>query len=73
MLQAEEDEDKQYREHFGAARWDRPASSELNSQLKDKIARFKDTLDQANQSDIQVRAKFQQWEGPLKLLEGSQV
>lgn len=72
LLTTEEAEDRQLREHFGTERWQRLSSEELSAQLRSKIGRFSDTLEQATQSDKVVRSKFAEWEGVMQMLEGPQ-
>lgn len=73
LLLQEASEDAQLRAHFGADRWSRPASEQLNMQLLEKIEKFRATLEAAGQSDKTVRKKFGEWEGTLQLLEGNEV
>ena len=72
MMDEEEREDNQMRDHF-KDRWIRTASSKLTPQLRQEGAKYRTILDNATSADGVVKQKYNQHRRALEILSKSDV
>lgn len=71
LIEHEEREDESVRAQFSSQGWGRPASSEVNRDLKAQAAEYHGTLVKAAASDEIVRRKLEDWEDLIGVLGGN--
>ena len=72
MLDEEERDDKQMRDHF-KDRWTRTPSAKLTGQLREEGTRYRSILDNATNADGIVKEKYNSHRRSLEILSKSDV
>ena len=71
LLETEASEDDQARIKFGTDRWIRPIGQQAAEKLYKQVTEIDGYLKSADSSDKLVKAKLKDWEGVIKVLEGT--
>ena len=72
MMDEEERDDKQMRDHF-KERWNRTESSKLTVQLREEGGKYRNILDNATNADAIVKEKYNTHRRGLEILSKSEV
>lgn len=69
ILDQESKEDEEIRTNFDSKRWGRESSEIATKEMRDKIFEYQNTMKMANDSDLIVKKKLEDWKDAISILD----